>query len=141
MKLFDFEKLLKHYSEIEFLSGYWSGKLKNRMNFARKNWKDSMKRWIDLSEEEKIEVANIRTRFHNKLSRRQYTLQENERLFCKLADYTAKRNMRLLIVVLPVTSFYRDRLNVEIQSKFYEIQLSKDELQKENLDEYMYNNR
>ena len=36
-------------------------------------------------------------------------------------DYTAKRNIRLLIVVPPVTSFYRDRLNAEIQNKFYEI--------------------
>ena len=119
--IFDFEKILKHYSESEFLSGYWNEKFKNRMDLATRNWKDSMKRWIDLSEEEKVEAANIRTRFHNKLSRRQYTVQENERLFCKLVDYTAKRNIRLLIVVPPVTSFYRDRLNAEIQNKFYEI--------------------
>lgn len=119
--IFDFEKILKHYSESEFLSGYWNEKFKNRMDLATRNWKDSMKRWIDLSEEEKVEAANIRTRFHNKLSRRQYTVQENERLFCKLADYTAKRNIRLLIVVPPVASFYRDRLNAEIQNKFYEI--------------------
>lgn len=119
--IFDFEIILKHYSESEFLSGYWNEKFKNRIDLATRNWKDSMKRWIDLSEKEKVEAANIRTRFHNKLSRRQYTVQENERLFRKLADYTAERNIRLLIVVPPVTSFYRDRLNAEIQNKFYEI--------------------
>ena len=92
-----------------------------RKNFATKEWDDKLKSWSELSIDEKREAGKRRAGLHNRGIKRKSSFHENVIIFQDFLNFCSAREINVLLVIAPATSYYLENLNPEFKSEFYKV--------------------
>lgn len=105
-EIFDFERITDLYSLAEYERTYFNED-RPRYGFAIKLWNDKSKRWAQLTKEEKSEAGKNRALTHNKVGRYWKTLSDNQEIFMQLVNFCLDNKINLIILVTPISKYYR----------------------------------
>lgn len=119
-KIFDIQTVLNAYTQSEYIKGFFHQN-RPRKNYALKEWDNKNKDWCELSTIEKKEAGRRRATQHNRIIKRESSLQENVYLFNNFLDFCKNKKINLLIVITPSTPYYLNCLLPEYKSTFYDI--------------------
>ena len=118
--IFDIEKVFDLYTWGEYTKGFFNQN-RQRKDFAAKEWDDKSKSWSELSSREKIEAGKRRAELHNRSIKREYSFLEHVTILQDFLDFCSKREINVLFVITPVTSYYLDYLDPDFKSEFYRV--------------------
>lgn len=120
-ELHNFEKSFKHENEIEKLLNYsWvSDIIKNYTNMSIYEQWENVK-FIQYDIERREQLGKERAKKDSKKNYLQ-TVEENKRILKDYLNLLDKYNITPIIVVLPVTRWYRNEFSTIIKKEFYDI--------------------
>lgn len=113
--------LMKEEQIRNIFNNYGYFDIKDRRKVATKEWDSKNKNWIEISELEKNLAGKRRAEQHNKNKKRIGSLYENVERFEKFADLCEEMDIKLWMVVTPVTKEYKNNLDKEYKKSFYDI--------------------
>ena len=113
--------LMKEEQIRNIFNNYGYFDIKDRRKIATKEWDSKNKNWIEISELEKNLAGKRRAEQHNKNKKRIGSLYENVERFEKFADLCEEMDIKLWMVVTPVTKEYKNNLDKEYKKSFYDI--------------------
>ena len=118
-RIVDVQELMELYSISEYNKFYFN---ENRQmsNFAVKEWDDVSKSWQQLSEGERMEAGAKRARKHNEANKYPNTYKENVLLIDRLSKYCEEKNINLVVMVTPVSKYYREVSLKKYKEDFYQ---------------------
>lgn len=118
--IIDTQKIMDLYSYSEYEKAYFYEE-RPRESTACKEWSDKSKTWQQLEEEERISAGLIRVKKHNKSLKHSGTYSENKILMELLSQYCQERNLNLIMLVTPISRYYRDYSLHEFKNSFYNL--------------------
>lgn len=119
-KIIDVEKVMQLYSFAEYERCYFYEE-RPMHRFAVKEWEDKTKRWQQLSEEERILAGEKRAVNHNGSINYKATYKENQMLMEILSQYCEERQINLIVLVTPVSKYYRAASLPQFKEDFYHV--------------------
>ena len=119
-KIFDFEKILNEYENVMKPSFYFSD-IKKRELCAIFTWKETTKKWNELSDKEKIQAGKTRAEMHNKSIKHTTTLEENSLLLNNFLDFCKRNDISLFFVTAPMSECYAKELDKDFKNIFYNV--------------------
>lgn len=119
-KIIDVEKMMQFYAFTEYEKCYFYEQ-RPTYKFAVKEWDDKEKNWQQLSEEERTLAGEKRAVNHNGNINYIKTYQENQMIMEKLSQYCEERQINLIVLVTPISKYYRAASLPEFKEDFYHV--------------------
>lgn len=118
--IFDMQKIVNFFAHEEYKKGFFNVS-RPREHYATKVWKDTTKNWSQLTEQEKRNAGKERALMHNRQLEWKLSYIENAQTFQQMVSFCSSKKINLLLVVTPVSKYYREFSDNRFKEDFYEV--------------------